>query len=421
MKQLVSVFMLITILADLIVACEVTQPAAAPTAAPVAGQVSTAPTATGGRETIAIVSSLPRVGSSKEQSDTIVNAIKQRLEEAQNQACGGTFSIEYRDWDDGAAEGGSDPDAESSNAKKAAADADVMVYIGTFNSSVAPLSIPILNAVDLVMISPANTYPGLTTSAGAKPGEPDKYYPTGKRNYTRVIPNDNLQGAAGAKWAQELGAKTVFILDDAQLYGKGIADIFEAKAKELGLQVLGHMTIDGAAADYDSLAAKIIDLKPDMVYFGGALNPNVAHFWKVIRGAGYKGKMMGPDSFMGDTFLEAASVDVAEGTYVTISGLPFDQLIGKGADWYKNYKAKFKAEPASYAIYGYEAANVALAAIDQVCEKNRARIRDAIFATKDFNGALGTWSFDKNGDTTLLDISGYQVRNGKFEFVQAIK
>jgi branched-chain amino acid transport system substrate-binding protein len=131
--------------------------------------------------------------------------------------------------------------------------------------------------------------------------------------------------------------------------------------------------------------------------------------------------MMGPDSFMGDTFLEAASVDVAEGTYVTISGLPFDQLTGKGADWYKNYKAKFNAEPASYAIYGYEAANVALAAIDRVCEKNRARIRDAISATKDFDGALGTWSFDKNGDTTLLDMSGYQVRNGKFEFVQAIK
>jgi branched-chain amino acid transport system substrate-binding protein len=411
MKQFVSLFMPITILASLIAACGATQPATAPTAAPAA---------TGGRETIAIVSSLPRVGPSKGQTDTIVNAIKQRLEEDQNQACGGTFSIEYRDWDDGAAEGGSDPDAESSNAKKAAA-ADVMVYIGTFNSGVATLSIPILNVVDLVMISPANTYPGLTTSAGAKPGEPDKYYPTGKRNYTRVIPNDNLQGAAGAKWAKELGAKTVFILDDAQLYGKGIADIFEAKAKELGLQVLGHMIIDGAAADYDSLAAKIIDLKPDMVYFGGSLNPNVAHFWKVIRGAGYKGKMMGPDSFMGDTFIEAASVDVAESTYVTISGLPFDQLTGKGADWYKNYKAKFNAEPASYAIYGYEAANVALAAINRVCEKNRARIRDAVFATKDFDGALGRWSFDKNGDTTLLDMSGYQVRNGKFEFVQAIK
>jgi branched-chain amino acid transport system substrate-binding protein len=412
MKAHISFFILITILASLMAACGATQPVAAPTAAPAA---------TGRREKIAIVSSLPRTGPSKAENDTIVSAIKQRLEEDQNQACGGTFSIEYRDWDDAATDGGSDPDTEASNAKKAAADADVMVYIGTYNSDVATLSIPILNAVDLVMISPANTYPGLTTSAGAKPGEPDKYYPTGKRNYTRVIPNDNLQGAAGARWTKELGAKTVFILDDAQLYGKGIADIFEAKAKELGLQVLGHKSIDGAAADYGALAAKIIDLKPDLIYFGSTLDPNVVRLWKAIHGAGHKGKIMGPESFMGDALLEAAGIDVAEGTYVTNSGVPFDQLTGKGADWYKNYKAKFNAEPASYAVYGYEAANVALAAINRVCEKNRARIRDAVFATKDFDGALGTWSFDKNGDTTLLDMSGYQVRNGKFEFVQRIK
>jgi branched-chain amino acid transport system substrate-binding protein len=98
--------------------------------------------------------------------------------------------------------------------------------------------------------------------------------------------------------------------------------------------------------------------------------------------------------------------------------VPFDQLTGKGADWYKNYKAKFNAEPESFAIYGYETANVALAAINRVCEKNRARIRDAVFATKDFDGALGTWSFDQNGDTTLPGMSGYQVKSGKFEFVQ---
>jgi branched-chain amino acid transport system substrate-binding protein len=158
---------------------------------------------------------------------------------------------------------------------------------------VAKLSIPILNAVDLLMISPANTYPGLTTSAGAEPGEPDKYYPSGKRNYTRVVPNDNVQGAAGATWAKELGAKTLFILDDAERYGKGIADRFEAKAKELGLQVLGHESIDGEAADYGALATKILGLNPDLVYFGGFPEQNVGQLWKDIRSAGYEGKLRG--------------------------------------------------------------------------------------------------------------------------------
>src|SRR5215475_6371594 len=124
MKQLVSVFMLITILAGLIAACGATKPTTAPTVAPAAVPATAAPVATGSAQKLVFVSSLPRVNGSKPQTDSIVNAIKQRLEEAQNQACGGTFSIEYRDWDDGAAEVGSDPDAESSNAKKAAADAD---------------------------------------------------------------------------------------------------------------------------------------------------------------------------------------------------------------------------------------------------------------------------------------------------------
>jgi branched-chain amino acid transport system substrate-binding protein len=407
-KGLVSFFILITILAGLMAACGATQPAAAPAA-------------TGSGEKIVIVSSLPRIGPSKAQTDTIANAIKQRLEEDQNQACGGTFSIEYRDWDDATADGQSDPATEASNAKKAAADADVMIYIGTWNSGVAKTSIPILNAIDLVMISPANTYPGLTTSVGAEPGEPDKYYPSGKRNYTRVVPNDNMQGAAGATWAKELGAKAVFILDDTQRYGKNIADMFEAKAKEIGMQIVGREGIDGQAADYRALAAKILDLNPDLVYFGGFPEQNVGQLWKDIRGTGYKGKLMGPDSIKVEGFLKTTGADVAEGTYVTSSGVAFEQLTGKGADWYKNYKAKFNAEPESYAIYGYETANVALAAIKQVCEKNRARIRDAVFATRDFDGALGKWSFDQNGDTTFLGMSGYQVKSGKFEFVQAIK
>jgi branched-chain amino acid transport system substrate-binding protein len=369
-----------------------------------------------------IVSSLPRTGSSKGQTDTVVNAIKQRLEEANNAACGGKFSIEYRDWDDAtAAKGQWDEATEASNANKAAADADVMVYIGTFNSGAAKISIPILNAVDLVMISPANTYPGLTKPGKGEQGEPDKYYPNGKRNYARVVPADDLQGAAGANWAKELGAKSVFILDDTQLYGKGIADVFDAKAKEIGLNVLGREGIDGKAADYRALAAKILDLKPDLVYYGGITQNNAGQLWKDIKGEGFTGMMMGPDGISEDAFIEAAGADIAEGTYTTFGGVPPDKLEGPAGEWYKAYKAKFNSEPQPYAIYGYEAANVALAAINGVCEKNRAKIRDAVFATKDFSGVLGTWSFDANGDTSLTTMSGSKVTGGKFQFVQSIK
>jgi branched-chain amino acid transport system substrate-binding protein len=425
-----SLFLVVTILAGLMAACgaggtgggaaPTAAPAAAPTAAPAAAP--TAAPAAGGGEKLVIVSSLPRTGSSKGQTDTVVNAIKQRLEEANYQACDGKFTIEYRDLDDAtAAKGQWDEAAEASNANKAAAEADIMVYIGTFNSGAAKISIPILNAVDLVMISPANTYPGLTKPGKGEQGEPEKYYPNGKRNYARVVPADDLQGAAGANWAKELGAKSVFILDDTQLYGKGIADVFDAKAKEIGLQVLGREGIDGKAADYRALAAKILDLKPDLVYYGGITQNNAGQLWKDIKGEGFTGMMMGPDGISEDAFIEAAGADVAEGTFTTFGGVPPDKLEGTAGEWYKSYKAKFNSEPQPYAIYGYESANVALAAINSVCEKNRAKIRDAVFATKDFNGVLGTWSFDANGDTSLTTMSGSKVTGGKFQFVQSIK
>ena len=214
MKRRVSFFLLISIMAGLLAACGGTTPSgtaatavtgagqAAATAVTGAGQAAAtavAPAAGGDAGTIKIVSSLPRTGSSKAQSDTVVNAINQRLKQDNSQACNGQFKITYEDMDDATAAAGKwDPTQEANNANKAAADADVMVYIGTFNSGAAKVSIPILNQAGLVMISPANTYPGLTKPGKGEAGEPEKYYPNGKRNYTRVVPADDLQGAAAA-------------------------------------------------------------------------------------------------------------------------------------------------------------------------------------------------------------------------------
>src|SRR5512138_2238814 len=133
--------------------------------------------AASGGKTLKIVSSLPLTGSSLTQTQTIVNAEQLRLAEANNQACGGKYKLSYEAWDDAsAAQGQWDPAVETENGNKAAADPSVIAYLGTFNSGAAKLSIPILNQANLVMISPANTYSGLTKTIGAEPGEPDKYY-----------------------------------------------------------------------------------------------------------------------------------------------------------------------------------------------------------------------------------------------------
>jgi branched-chain amino acid transport system substrate-binding protein len=396
-----------------------TEAAEATEAATTAPATTAATTGTGTR--IVIASSLPRTGSSKGQTDTVVNAIKQRLDEAKYQACDGKFTIEYQDLDDATAAAGKwDPGQEAANANKAVADPDVVAYIGTFNSGAAKISIPILNAADLVMVSPANTYPGLTKPGKGEANEPDVYYPNGKRNYARVVPADDLQGAAAANWAKSLGVASVYVLDDAELYGKGVADVFNKTAGTLGLKVLGQESIDGKAADYRALAAKVLDLNPDLVYFGGITQNNAGQLLKDLRAEGFKGKFMGPDGIYETAFIEAAGKDIAEGVYVTFGGVPSAELTGAGKAWYDAYKAKYSSEPEVYAVYGYESANVVLAAIEKTCKVDRAAIRDAVFATKDFDGVLGKWSFDANGDTTLTTMSGAQVTGGDFKFVTAL-
>jgi branched-chain amino acid transport system substrate-binding protein len=289
-----------------------------------------------------------------------------------------------------------------------------VAYIGTFNSGAARVSIPILNQAGIAMISPANTAIDLTKGA-----ETAQYYPTGKRTYMRVVAADDFQGAFGAKWAAKLGAKSVYILDDTQIYGKGVADQFELNATANGLTVAGRDGIDGKAADYKALATKIKDTNPDLIYYGGITQNNAGQLLKDIRAAGITVPFMGPDGILETAFIEAAGADIAEGTYGTIAGAPFDKLPEKGKKFYSDYQAKYNSRPEAYAIYGYEAASVAIAAIGKVCKKDKAAILDAMWNTENFEGVLGTWSFDDNGDTSLISMVGNVVTSGAWAEVPA--
>ncbi len=392
--------------------------------------------AAGGKE-LKIVSSLPMTGSSLTQTQTIVNAEQLRLAQANNQACGGSVKLSYEAWDDASAALGKwDPAVETDNATKAASDKSIIAYLGTFNSGAAKLSIPILNqAGPLVMVSPANTYPGLTKPGKGEADEPDKYYPSKVRNYARVVAADDIQGAVAARFVMnELKAKTVYILDDQELYGKGVADVFEKTAKEIGMTVVGHEGIDTKAADYKALMTKISTSNggnpPDAIYVGMVVDNNASQLLKdkvAIMGDNTKVKYVGPDGIQTQAFIDGAGKDIAEGAYASVAGLPFDKLPAAAQQFKKDYDAKYGGdlnEP--YAVYGYEAMNVTLAAIESVCKNggdpsDRKAVRDAVFATKDFDGVLGKWSFDENGDTSLTDMTFYTVKDGKYTAVGQFK
>jgi branched-chain amino acid transport system substrate-binding protein len=380
----------------------------------------------GGKGTIQIWSELPRQGSSKGQTDTIVNAIKLAIEDRGGAVDG--WTINYVDQDDSTAEAGQwTPERATALATEAASTDDLVGYIGTFNSGAAKIVIPVLCQAGIPMVSPANTYPGLTKPGKGEPNEPGVYYPNGcTHNYYRTVPADDLQGQVGAEWAAELGAVEVYVIDDSQIYGKGIADVFEASAADAGLTVLAHDQITGKETDYKALAEKIKAEGADLVYFGGITQQNAGQLWRDIKAAMPDVLMMGPDGIYENAFIEAAG-EAAEGTYLTFGGTTADQYTGKAAEFRDAYSAKYTEAIQVYTIYGYEAANVLLAAIDTASKAgagDAAALREgtlkALSETKDFEGVLGTWSFDENGDTSLLTFSGTQVTDGEFTFVKVL-
>ena len=371
-------------------------------------------------DVIKIVSSLPRTGSANGQTTSMVNGLKMAIAETGGQIAG--YTLAYEDWDDASPERGQwDPALEAANAQHAVQDADVMAYVGTYNSGAAKISMPILNQAGILMVSPANTYPGLTKPGTGEANEPAVYRPSGKINYYRVVPADDIQGEVAATFAKETGFKKVFILDDRELYGKGVAGVFERVAKKLGLAVTGHEGIDAKAANFRSLVTKIKSTGADLVYFGGTTQSGAGQLAKDLVSSGVKAKLMMPDGCRENALIESAGKENLEGrAYVTFGGLPPSQLQGKGRDFYEAYKKKYNAEPEAYAVYGYESGKVVIEGIRRAGQKNREAIRAAVAGIRDMDGALGKWSFDANGDTSLKVMVVEEIKNGRFVPVKIV-
>src|SRR3954452_3744944 len=233
--------------------------AAAPSAARPLGRSSCGPIQNpAGKHLIA--SDLPLQGPARTQALEMSKAIAFVLQQHGWRA--GPYTLAYQSCDDSTAAAQMwDPRKCAANARAYARNRDVVGVIGTFNSGCAEVALPILNQAAngaVPMISPANPSIGLPhRGPGTEPDEPLRYYPTGKRNYARVIAPDDAQAAADAILARQIGVTSVFVLHDGGAYGVGVAPAFRAAATGLGLTVAGFQAWDSSASSHDLLARAI--------------------------------------------------------------------------------------------------------------------------------------------------------------------
>jgi branched-chain amino acid transport system substrate-binding protein len=375
----------------------------------------------GGNAKFIIASDLPLQGSSRTQTIEMTEAIQYQLRQLRYKA--GKYTVSYQSCDDSTAQAGKwDSGKCSANVQNYVRNRDVIGVIGTFNSGCAEIEVPIANRASLGYVSPANTYVGLTHTAPGvtAPGEPNKYYPTSKRNYIRVVAADDFQGAADALLSKSLGATKAYILNDKEAYGAGIAATFRNAAKKLGFTIVGDEAWDPKAASYEDLATKIKNKAATVVFLGGLECENGGKLIKDLRAGVGNARIIAPDGFSSFTDTISHSGQASEGMYISIAGQPNTKVkSGAGKAFIKGFGKVIGRDPNPYSLYGAQAADVLMSAVAK-SNGTRASVTSNLFKTKVVNGILGSFTINKNGDTNLAPISIYLVKGGKAVFYRVI-
>jgi branched-chain amino acid transport system substrate-binding protein len=357
-----------------------------------------------GEPDVLLASDFPLQGSSRTQTTQIVEAIRVLLEEANYKA--GDHNVAFQSCDDSTAQAGKwDSGKCSTNAQAYAGNEKVVGVIGTFNSGCAAIVIPVLNQAPgggVAMMSPANTYVCLTEGGpGCDGTEPDKYYPSGSRNYARVVAHDAYQGAAVAEFAKEEGVTSVYILNDKEAYGLGVATNFRNAAEAVGIKIAGFEAWDPKASSYEALFRKIGGTDADAVFLGGLIDENGAQVIKdkvaVLGPNDGEVKLFAPDGFTTQQTIDEAP-EAAPGMFLSVAGVPIDEFQGAGAEFAEKLKPRIGGKPVDpYAIYGAQAAQIMIDAI-AASDGSRADVIAKMFEADVKDGYLGSFNINDTGD-----------------------
>jgi len=397
-----------------------------------AGTTTGTNTTTTGSTTIKIASDLPVSGKDTSSGKPAENGVHLAVDNANKNHTIPGYTLVFVPKDDVGPAGIHDPSVGAQNVRALIGDALVAGIVGPFNSNVAKAEMPITNQASLAQISPANTNPCLTKEGadvgctGANDLVPT-LRPSGKVNYFRIATTDDHQGPANADYLYKtLSLKKVYVIDDAETYGIGIADAFSKEWQKLGGAVLGRSSEPGSTTSYVSLLTQIATKHPDAIYFGGLDSTGGILIRQQMEQVPALKNLpfAGGDGIVTSTFSKTIGLNKAGPIYGTLATIDEAQ-VPSAQTFLNQYNSVYgAANLGGYSAAGYDCANILIQAIKKALDSGAHTPKDSSDATGakafraavisavqgiDFNGVLGHQAFDQNGDTTNRVITIYKV------------
>jgi branched-chain amino acid transport system substrate-binding protein len=236
------------------------------------------------------------------------------------------------------------------------------------------------------------------------------------------VPADDVQASAAAGWTRRLGAARVYVLGDKSVEGDGRALQYRLAAGRAGLNVVGDDRMDPRAKEYRDLAEDIRAKAPDAVYFGGAAESNAVQLWRDLHAALPKARLVGSHELLVPQFYSSIGA-AAPRTYLTSVAQDPSRLPPAGRRFVRDYRREFGAEPDPFAAYGHAAMALLLDALRRAGDRGnqRSELVGQVLSTSDFDSAVGRFSIDPHGDTSLRRMSGYGVRDGRPVLLAALE
>jgi branched-chain amino acid transport system substrate-binding protein len=384
------------------------------------GGVSSSTAADNIGEQLTVYSSLPLQGPSAAISEQIVDGEKLALADAQGHV--GRFVISYVSLDDSSPTSGEwDPGVTAANAKAAAQDPTTIAYLGDFNSGATAVSLPLTNAAGILQVSPASPYVGLTSSFDANEGEPERFYLTGKRTFGRVAPGDTVQAAAQVALLGRLGVHKLYVVDDQDPFDTPLAQIVAGDAEHAGIKVVDEDTISIApGASFTGEVKKIAESGAQAVFVSATATSEAAQLWRELHAAAPHVSLLASATMLNSLF--TAHLGSAEGaTFVGSPTLAKRLYPASAQRVLAAYAQHFASASEPYALYGYEAMSVVLAAIRAAGNSgdDRQAVIDKFFATHDRHSVLGVYSMQPSGETTISSYAIDRIAGGVPVFWQA--